>query len=521
MAMYRPIPRREILDALIHIRDLYRKVKPSSEREFREHERREAAVRDLLSNVPRIGEHPTLKTLLEVGDICSLTLDGAHRLFGYDLSAIREYDLRLNGGRTHIFESYPFQRDLLIDLPFQVASHEAFRVDASLRDLVSRWQTDLPIQTLEEEGWHKPGTFYVHVGTEDSLGSSIPPGAMALVEPVGNDEKMYPNPRNIYLLQFGNGYRCSRCVVTRGQLRLFSSEKIYLGRHEFAYPGAVRIAGRIRMFAVSLPIPEYPSRWSLPPCQPCADLILPWEHDRRDSLLATEHIRFKRSKAEELFVRDFLRKELNAKLSGRSERRYRRPTSSAPHVNALIHLTLAHVARYTDTLRAGGSWVSDRGRFSLETLLNARSLEEARLLHRKAHLPIPGEVWDARRREFPEWPPLLSMKFPQLRLWEERVMRLTEGCAIHGLVPSIGPGSWMLLEKLPAIPDVRCEVRKSGWSRPIYAIRRGLETLLGHLEREGNQYALLSNTSGNGVRAALRIDELSELNRVAGVAVPV
>jgi hypothetical protein len=63
---------------------------------------------------------------------------------------------------------------------------------------------------------------------------------------------------------------------------------------------------------------------------------------RRGELLATEHIRFKRPKEEELLVQHFLKQELNAKLSRRSERRYRGPTPSAPHVNALIHLTLAH-----------------------------------------------------------------------------------------------------------------------------------------------------------------------------------
>ena len=38
--------------------------------------------------------------MLEVADAFTLTLDGAHRLFGYELDQIREYDLRLNGGRT-------------------------------------------------------------------------------------------------------------------------------------------------------------------------------------------------------------------------------------------------------------------------------------------------------------------------------------------------------------------------------------------------------------------------------------
>jgi len=100
--VYRPVPRGEILDALVHLRKLYQQIKPSSERELLAYERREAATRDLLSNLPRMSEHPTIRTLLEIADTFELTLDGAHRLFGYKLDAIRESDIRLNGGRTHI-----------------------------------------------------------------------------------------------------------------------------------------------------------------------------------------------------------------------------------------------------------------------------------------------------------------------------------------------------------------------------------------------------------------------------------
>ncbi len=519
--VYRPVPRNEIIDALAHMYDLHRRVKPSSERELLAYERREAGARDLLSNLQRTNEHPTLKTLLEVAEICRLTLEGAHKLFGYNLGGIREYDLRLNGGRTHICESYPFERDLLIDLPSQLAPNEAFRVDALLRDLVPEWQSDIPVRALEEKGWDQPGAFYLHVGTEDSLGSSIPPGAMALVEPVSKEEELRPNPRGIYLLQFGNGYRCGHCVVARGKLRLFSSGRAYLGRQDFAYPGSVRIAGRIRMFAISLPVPEYSFRYLLPECQTCADLILPWEHRTRARLLATKHKRFKRPKEEEGFIRDFLKADLNAKLSGRTERRYRARTSSEPHVNALIHMTIAHVARYTDALRTGGSWLSDKGRFSLESLLKASRLEDAVILSRTPDLPTPTDIWDARRREFVEWPPLLFMKFPQLRQWDDRIMRLGEGNAVGGLDPAIGPGSWMLLEKTPRIPDTQSDRRKTGWSRPLYVFRRELQAFCGYLEREGNQYALLSNSSSGGAKIAFRDHELSSLSRVAGVAVPV
>jgi hypothetical protein len=518
--VYRPVPHADIIGALVHIRDMFRRIKPSNERALRAHERREASIRDLLSNLPRINQHPTLKMVLEIAETCSMTVEGAHRLFGYSLAKIGEYDRRLNGGRTHIVESYPFERDLLVDLPLRVAQREVFSGDAFLRTLIPEWQTELPIKALEDENWNRPGTFYVHVGTEDSLGSSIPPGAMALVEPIDRDEALHPNPRRIYLLQFGNGYRCSHCVATAGKLRLFSSGRTYLGREEFFYPGGVRIAGRIRMFAMDLPAPEYPSLDLLPQSQQSADLILPWEHRSRDRLLATKHRRFKRSKEQERFIQDVLKTELHAKLSERSERRYRTSTSSEPHVNALIHLTVAHTARYSDSLRTGGSLRSDKGRFSLESLLSARRIEDLLDQPRSARSPTPGDVWEELRKEWVEWPPLLSMKFPQLRQWDERIIRLAEGCAISGLDPSIRPGSCVLLEGAPTIPDMRSEVTKTGWSRPLYVLRRETKHFCGYLDRDSNQYVLLSNAGGEA-KIAFGEDELSSLNRVAGIAVPV
>jgi hypothetical protein len=518
--VYKPVPRSEITDALMHIRDVFRRIRPSNEHALRMHERRETTIKDLLSNLPRTNQHPTLKMVMEIAETCCLTLEGAHRLFGYNLGKIREYDLRLNGGRTHIFESYPFERDLLVDLPLRVAQPEVFTGDALLRNLVPEWQTELPIKALEDEGWSQPGTFYVHVGTEDSLGSSIPPGAMALVEPIDHEEALHPNPRRIYLLQFGNGYRCSHCVATGNKLRLFSSGKTYLGREEFLYPGSVRIAGRIRMFAMDLPAPEYPSLRLLPQSQQGAELILPWEHRSRDRLLATKHKRFRRSKEQERFIYDVLKSELHAKLSGRSERRYRSPTPSEPHVNALIHLTVAHTARYTDSLRAGGSLRSDKGRLSLDSLLNVRRIEDLLAQPRSAHSPEPSDVWEGLRREWVEWPPLLSMKFPHLQRWDERIIRLAEGCNISGLDPSIRPGSCVLLEKAPAIPGRRGEVTKTGWSRPLYMLRKGMQHFCGYIERDGNQYVLLSDAGGEA-KIAFRADELSSLSRVVGVAVPV
>jgi hypothetical protein len=519
--VYRPVSRIEIIDSLIHIRNLYRAANRVDARALRAHERREATMRDLISNLPRTSEHPTLKALLDIAETCCLTLDGAHRLFGYDLGQILEYDIRLNGGRTHIIESYPFARDMPVDLPLRLAPREAFARDALLRNLVPEWQAGCPISTLEEEAWSKPGAFYIHVGTEDSLGSSIPPGAMALVAPIDREEELRPNPRRIYLLQFANGYRCSHCVATRGKLQLFTSGRIYLGREEFRYPGAVRIVGRVRMFAMTLPMPEYPFLAALPHRSQGAGLILPWEQPTRDKLLATKYKRFRRAREQEEHVREVLLAELHAKLSERSERRYRGHTSSEPHVNALLHLTVAHTTRYTDSLRAGGALHSDRGRFSLETLLNAARIDDLLVDSCAAGSPTPREAWTALREEFVEWPALLSMKFPYLKRWDERVIRLAEGSSIGGINPPIRPGSWLLLDEASPILDAQVNTKKSGWSRSLYLLRRGMESISGYLEREGTRYALLSDPSKETAKVIFGSDELSSLSRVVGIAVPI
>ena len=109
LTLYTSVPREQIADTLIHLRGLFRQIPPFNEKEFRAQERREILTKNLLSNLFRTKDHPTLHAVLEVADAFSLTLDGAHRLFGYELERIREYDLKLNAGRTHgtVFRDCP------------------------------------------------------------------------------------------------------------------------------------------------------------------------------------------------------------------------------------------------------------------------------------------------------------------------------------------------------------------------------------------------------------------------------
>ncbi len=519
--MYRYVPRRRIVEVLKHVRDLLRQAQPISERERLATERREIVAKYIISNLPRTGPHPTLNTITEIVDTFLLTIGAAHELFGYDLEAIRQYDLRLNSGRTHIVESHVFDRDKLIDVPLELAPESTFQSNAMLSDLVSEWQPGVPIRALDENSRDLRSFFYVHVGTEDSRGSSLPPGSMALVEPIDLAEALRPNPRLIYLLQFGNGYRCSRCIISHGKLHMLSSTREYVRARAFAYPGEVRVAGRIRMFAHALPQPEFALHGKFRTRRRLADLTLPWEHRTRDELFLDEYRRFQRSEEEEMEIRQLLIDLLQSPLTKRTERRYRHPGASEPHISTLIQLTLLHFARYSDSLRTGGLSVREQGRYSLNTIINARSVKELFSPMDVLRSPRLESVWDLRRREFVDWLPLLSFKFPSLNVRQNPVLRLSQTHDLSGLQPAMAAGSWMLLKPCEDLPNTLMECEKRGWSRPLYVLRRGLHFLTGYLEQDGAGYALLSHTNGIPNKERFHRDELSSLHGVAGVAVPV
>jgi hypothetical protein len=240
-----------------------------------------------------------------------------------------------------------------------------------------------------------------------------------------------------------------------------------------------------------------------------------------DHLFRTKHRRFRRSKQELSRIREAMEGVFHTKLSGRTERRYRRPTSSLPHLDVLIQLTVRSAARYSDVLRMQRPMSSDRGRYSLDTLLNTQHLRDLTGTVRRSHPPIPRDRWMKLRDDFIEWPALLSLRFPQLSSADERIIRLAEGIAIQELDPPVVPGSMILVEKLLGFPDVQRDARGTGWCQPLYALRRGPDLLCGHLDRTGSHYFLLTGAARNGATVPLVQDDVRQLSVISGVAVPV
>jgi len=523
LALYRAVTVSEIVGQIEHIRTLLRQVRPKTNQEHLLFERREQTLKDFLSNLRRTGLRAMVPMVHELEELCGLVTGAGYRLLGYELDAIREYDHVLNGGRTHLVESHVFERDLQVELPLELAEQPTGNPDRMLNTLVRSWQRDVPLRALKGAEWRRPRLFYVHVGTEDDPGSILPNGALAQVELVSQEEALQPRPSTIYLLQFPNGYRFSRCIVRPGCLQLLAPrEAAYQGREEFPYPSnAVRIVGKVLSFAIGLPQPSYQTPYRCQPYAGTAALVLPWEHQTRSAYLATNSRRFARSEEELRLIEDVLRSKLPKLASERTKRRYRSETPSEPHVDALIQLTLENYGRFSDSLRLGGHMSHDRNRFSLETFLRARHYTDLVVVNTKVQAPFPGTVWQSMRAESAELAPLLLLKFPRLSHLGNRILQISRKSALPGIQPPLSAGSWILLEELSAMPDIHGDALKAGWQRPLYALQRGLETMLGFLEREGASLLLLPAQEVNDPPVHFDLAEIENLRRVCGAIVRV
>jgi hypothetical protein len=290
--MYEHVPVERVIDNVWHIYGLYRDAVPYLKGSADEKHATMVFLRGLINNLRSEKSRPSPRALIELFRRVPITTGGSFRLAGYKLERMRAADFLLNGHRTRIIESYPFYLDRAVDLPGMLAEKDIFERNAFVSELVLSWQREVPIRVLQRPDWHRGETFHVQIGLEDSLGlSGIPPGSILPVEPVSPEEKASPDPKAVYCLQFGNGYRCCGCAVFQGKLVLLPHSGRYAGPYEFLYPQEVRIAGRARGFAVSL-LPHR-RRWpELSPARTSAPLVLPWEQPSFHDLLRTKRTRF-------------------------------------------------------------------------------------------------------------------------------------------------------------------------------------------------------------------------------------
>ena len=518
--MYEHVPVRRVIDEVSHIYRLYRDSGISASEDLERQQARLFFLRSLINNLKHERSRPSARALIELSKHTQLAIGGSFRLLGYKLDELRQADRVLNGHRTRIIESYPFHRDRGIDLPHVLSATDALDRSVFVSDAVVRWQRDLPIRVLQGSSWQRKGTFYVQLGTEDHQAlSGLPPGAILLIEPVSIKEHVEPEPQVIYCLQFGNGYRCAGCSVTKGKLVLSALDYSYGGRYEYLYPGEVRIVGRARGFATSLPTFTSKIR-DIPRTRSSAPMLLPWEQPNLSSLLRTKRWRFGLNEETLHRANPILESVVGTGLSPRTLRRYEHDTPSIPHANALLALTLFHSARISDVLRLLGFEKDEPSQFSLITWLEANRLDELPGKGILATIPEPRNRWYKLLEEWGEWPALLSMAIPRMAQLQHRLLRIRSHATFGGLDPILRPGTIVFIEERRNWPDTQADRRVSGWDRPIYAIRHRQEVLCGYLDSDDRHIALIPHPRSLARRVSFLRHQVEMVGKVIAVASP-
>jgi hypothetical protein len=508
---------QQVIDRVSHIYALYRNSVQIEAQDSKERLAQLSLFRDLIDNVKHQHSRLSPRTLRQLSHCASLTVGGTFLLVGYHLDRMRDTEFMLNGHRTRIIESYPFYRDRMIDLPSVLSKDNVWANSALVSDIVREWQMDLPIRTIQDQNWQKRDNFYVQIGGEDNPAlSGLPSGAIVLIQPVTQEERANPDPDAIYLLQFGNGYLCSCCAVSRGMLTLLPRDGKYEASCDFLYPQQVRIAGRARGFAAQVP-PPITNRQEAHSAHIAAPLILPWEHASLGALLHTERLRLGRTARDLDNINDILQARMASSLTGRTLRRYEHRSQNVPHTDTILALALFCAARFSDVLRLLGFRFNESNSYSLARFLEAQSLKELHEKLRFATTPEPRAQWRLLCADWGEWPSLLSIRVPRISELQHRLLRIHQNETFDGLDPLIRTGTIGLLEEMNNLPELGGERDKEGWERPIYAIRHKGEIVCGYLDRDDQHVVLVPHPRSHGRRISLLRHQVQMVGQIKAI----
>jgi hypothetical protein len=106
---------------------------------------------------------------------------------------------------------------------------------------------------------------------------------------------------------------------------------------------------------------------------------------------------------------------------------------------------------------------------------------------------------------------LFALKFPKPSLCADQVIRIGDDTEIGSIEPRIRAGSWLALDPMPLKQDVLHQSTNRGWAQPLYALRRGVDTMLGHLDWDGTKLASLTQHASRNESVHCAQDEIQNL----------
>jgi len=441
--MYHPISRGEFLESFLHICDLHISNKGTSDEEKHNQVQAQVLADAIRRQTGETVAHPLLRTMYKVADVLHLDDEGVHRLYGYRLERFFMEDIRYNGDRTHFVDPYLLPEDQTARMiPQRLKTPEVMEATALLDDVVAEWNDKATVRGTR--AWRSSRLHYLYIGREDALSLRFAAGSIAAVQLVDEVERRVPRPDVVYVIQFGNGYRCSRCTVSGKRLILLVDDVGYTGPREFVNGKEARILARVKTLYLPVPVASPYGIHDLPAQSDEAPLIPIWDHLNAESLFTAKSQRFASSLRDRKELRERMEDTFHDHFSETTRNRFRRPSAWMPHAHVAIYLTIHYRARHCDTLRCFGVQRGVQDRYSLDELLHARRLSDLGESRTPLRKPEPSPSWEmlnGSHREYPGLviPQVFSDTFERAQFW-----RLGESRGLRGIPRALPKGSWVM-----------------------------------------------------------------------------
>ncbi|MGC2332305.1 MAG: hypothetical protein WA581_12690 [Candidatus Acidiferrales bacterium] len=156
--------------------------------------------------------------------------------------------------RTHLLDQSGEGEIQTVSLPVELKPEFRFEKTNLLSRVVEKWD-EVPISLLQHLDLRK--SMYGYIGLEDdTLYPLIRPGSFVQIDPsqrkisVGQWRTEFERP--IYFVELRDGYLCSWCELSRGQLMVIPHPQSRQAVRHFAHPSQAEVVGRVTGVAMRI-----------------------------------------------------------------------------------------------------------------------------------------------------------------------------------------------------------------------------------------------------------------------------
>jgi len=197
---------------------------------------------------------PKLFKLYSISAIYNKSFDEIAGYFGLRMADLGRDRASIGVPRTHLLDQSGEREIQTVSLPVELKPEFRFEKTNLLSRVVEKWD-EVPISLLQHLDLRK--SMYGYIGLEDdTLYPLIRPGSFVQIDPsqrkisVGQWRTEFERP--IYFVELRDGYLCSWCELSRGQLMVIPHPQSRQAVRHFAHPSQAEVVGRVTGVAMRI-----------------------------------------------------------------------------------------------------------------------------------------------------------------------------------------------------------------------------------------------------------------------------